>query len=152
LSTRPPANTEQAQYNLAYPVAAALIDGEVGPRQVMPPRLFDETIINLLSKITAECKPEYESAFPAKTYAEVELETLRGETYCSGRMQPRWEPPDALPTDGELQAKFDRLVQPVIGKGRCQALNDRILRFEDENRAKVLVRLCSKNNRTAPET
>ena len=31
LSTRPPANTEDAQYNMAYPVAVALIDGEVGP-------------------------------------------------------------------------------------------------------------------------
>jgi 2-methylcitrate dehydratase PrpD len=143
LSTRPPANTEQAQYNLAYPVAAALIDGEVGPRQVLPPRLFDDEILDLLSKITAEGKQEYENAFPAKTYADVKVETLSGETFSSGRVQPRWEPPDTLPTDGELQDKFDRLVHPVIGKARCKALIDRIQRFERENRADVLVGLCT---------
>ncbi len=34
-----PRNTEEAQYSLAFPVAAALLDGEVGPGQVLPPRL-----------------------------------------------------------------------------------------------------------------
>jgi 2-methylcitrate dehydratase PrpD len=145
LSTRPPANTEEAQYNIAYPVAAALIDGQVGPRQVRPPRIFDEEILNLLSKITTEAGPEFESAFPAKTYAEVVVETFRGERFASGRMEPRWEPPDTLPTDQELETKFHWLADPVLGESRCDELVRLIWNFEQQPRADVLIRLCKKD-------
>ena len=144
LSVRPPRDTEQAQYNIAYPVAAALIDGEVGPRQVMPPRIFDEDIRTLLATITTEPAAEYESAFPAKTYADVQIETVQGETFFSGRMEPRWEPPDDLPTDDQLQAKFHRLASPVLGESRSGELQRLIWNFEQQPRADVLIRLCRK--------
>lgn len=144
LSTRPPANTEEAQYNIAYPVAAALIDGEVGPRQVLPPRIFDEDLLNLLSKISTEVGQEYENAFPAKTYAEVAIETIRGETFTSGRMEPRWEPPDTLPTDEDLEAKFRGLASPIIGESRCDELMRLIWNFEKQHRAGVLIHMCKK--------
>lgn len=145
LSTRPPANTEEAQYNIAYPVAAALIDGQVGPRQVRPPRIFDEEIRDLLSKITTEVGQEYESAYPAKTYAEVVIQTIRGEIFASGRMEPRWEPPDTLPTDQELETKFHWLADPVLGESCCDELLGLIWNFEHEPRADVLIRRCKKD-------
>ena len=46
-----PKNTEEAQYNLAYPVAAAILDGEVGPVQVLPPRLHDRRLLQLLDRL-----------------------------------------------------------------------------------------------------
>jgi len=144
LSTRPPANTEEAQYNIAYPVAAALIDGEVGPRQVLPPRIFDEDLLDLLSKISTEVGQEYENAFPAKTYAEVAVETIRGETFTSGRMEPRWEPPDTLPTDEDLEAKFRGLASPILGESRCDELMRLIWNFEKQHRAGVLIHMCKK--------
>lgn len=113
LGSRPPANTEEAQYNLAYPVAAALIDGEVGPRQVLPPRIFDRDVLDLLSKITTEVDTDHDRAFPAKTYAEVVIETSGGRVYASGRMEPRWEWPDTLPTNEDLEKKI-----PLAGDAR----------------------------------
>jgi 2-methylcitrate dehydratase PrpD len=145
LSTRPPADTEEAQYNIAYPVAVALIDGQVGPRQVLPPRIFDQDILDLMRKITTETRQEYENAFPAKTYAEVEIETNQGETFASGRMQPRWEPPDSLPTDEELQEKFHQLVNPVLGKRRGSDLQQLVWNFEKQPGADVLIRMCVKD-------
>jgi len=145
LGTASPANTEEAQYNIAYPVAAVLFDGEVGPRQVLPPRIFDADLLDLLSKITTEVSQEYDDAFPAKTYAEVVVETVRKEKFTSGRMEPRWEPPDSLPTDDELEAKFRGLVTPVLGESRCAELVDLIWHFEKEKRADVLIRLCQKD-------
>ena len=35
LGTRLPMTTEEAQFNLAWPVAAMLLDGEIGPRQIL---------------------------------------------------------------------------------------------------------------------
>jgi len=54
LSDIHPQNTEEAQYNLAFPLAAALIDGEVGPEQILPPRIFSSQILELADKVDTE--------------------------------------------------------------------------------------------------
>ncbi len=121
-----PQNTEAAQYNLAFPVAAMLLDGEVGPAQVLPPRLHDPDLLALLDRISTEIDPEFEAEFPAKAPAEVVIETTNGKIFCSGRMEALWEPPDTLPTDDELETKFRWLTRPVIGKVKAQLLIDQI--------------------------
>jgi len=149
LSTQPPANTEEAQYNMAYPVAVALIDGLVGPRQVLPPRIFAPDVLELLPKISTEVGQDCEIAFPAKTYAEVVIETSGGETFTSGRMEPRWEPPDTLPTDDELEAKFRWLASPVLGGSRCDHLISTIWNFDEHPEARTLIQLCQKSPQAA---
>jgi 2-methylcitrate dehydratase PrpD len=117
-----PRNTEEAQYSLAFPVAAALLDGEVGPGQVLPPRLHDPELLALLDRVSTEIAPEFEAEFPAKAPAEVVVESTTGEVYRSGRIEALWEPPDSLPSDAELEAKFSWLTGPVIGKVGAQRL------------------------------
>ena len=117
-----PRNTEEAQYSLAFPVAAALLDGEVGPGQVLPPRLHDPELLALLDRVSTEIAPEFEAEFPAKAPAEVVVESTTGEVYRSGRIEALWEPPDTLPSDAELEAKFSWLTGPVIGKVGAQRL------------------------------
>ncbi len=51
LRTTHPNDTEEAQYNIAYPVAAALLDGAVGPDQVLPPRIYDYDVLCLADKV-----------------------------------------------------------------------------------------------------
>ncbi len=130
LSCAPPRNTEEAQYNLAYPVAAALLDGELGPRQVLPPRIFDPAILALAGRVKADVKSAYEQAFPAKALADVEVVTRDGRTLTAVGKQASWEPPDTLPSDAELERKFRWLVEPVLGQVRTAALVDQIWRFE----------------------
>jgi 2-methylcitrate dehydratase PrpD len=121
-----PRDTEAAQYSLAFPVAAALLDGEVGPRQVLPPRLHDPALLALLDRVSTEIAPEFEAEFPAKAPAEVIVETTTGEIYRSGRIEALWEPPGTLPSDAELEAKFSWLTGPVIGKVGAQRLVEQI--------------------------
>jgi len=121
-----PRDTEEAQYNLAFPVAAALLDGEVGPRQVLPPRLHDPELLALLDRVSTEVTPEFEVEFPAKAPAEVVVETTDGSTFRSGRIEALWEPPDTLPTDNDLEAKFRWLVGPVIGETKVDTLIEQI--------------------------
>jgi 2-methylcitrate dehydratase PrpD len=151
LSTRPPTNTEEAQYNIAFPVAAALLDGEVGPRQVLPPRIFDPDLRDLLARVTTEVDAACEGAFPAQTFAEVEVETVRGKRLASGRLGPRWEPPDSLPSDGELEAKFHWLVNPVLGETAAGNLVTRIRDFDACPRAQELTALCQAGPPGGPE-
>jgi 2-methylcitrate dehydratase PrpD len=126
LPNQHPCNTEEAQYNLAFPVAAALLDGEVGPDQVLPPRLHDPDLLSLLDRVTTEVDPEFEAEFPAKAPAEVVVETVEGSVFHSGRIEALWEPPDTLPSDRELETKFLWLVEPVIGKTKARTLAEQI--------------------------
>ncbi len=121
-----PRDTEAAQYSLAFPVAAALLDGEVGPRQVLPPRLKDPDLLAMLDRVSTEVAPEFEAEFPAKAPAEVVVETRTGAQFRSGRIEALWEPPDTLPSDSDLEAKFLWLTGPVLGKMNATQLMQQI--------------------------
>jgi len=121
-----PRNTEEAQYSLAFPVAAALLDGEVGPVQVLPPRLYDPDLLNLLERVSTEVAPEFDAEFPAKAPSEVIVETTAGEIFRSGRIEALWEPPDMLPSDADLEGKFLWLTGPIIGSVNAKGLIGKI--------------------------
>jgi 2-methylcitrate dehydratase PrpD len=126
LPNKHPRDTEEAQYSLAFPIAAALLDGEVGPAQVLPPHLHDPDLLDLMDKISAQTVPAYEAEFPAKATCEVIIETTAGEILRSGRMEALWEPPDTLPSDSDLGSKFLWLTSPVLGKIKARRLMENI--------------------------
>jgi 2-methylcitrate dehydratase PrpD len=138
----PPRDTEAAQYSLAFPVAAALLDGEVGPAQVLPPRLQDPELLSLVDRVSTEVSPEYEAEFPAKAPAEVVVETATGKIFRSGRIEALWEPPATLPSDQELEEKFRWLVNPVLGRRKCDRLVSTIWTMDDHSDARVLIQLA----------
>lgn len=139
LSCQAPPDTEAAQYNMAFPIAAALIDGEVGPCQVLPPRLHDPAILSLAARVETELDPAYEAAFPARTHARVLVETLDGAILDSGLAEARWEPPESLPTDAELTAKFLGLTGPVLGDKGAKALAEQVWRAEKLKHMQTLI-------------
>jgi len=142
LSCDHPKNTEEAQYNLAYPVAAALYDGQVGPSQVLPPRIFDNSLLELADKVEVEVASEFEQIFPQKTYAEVVIRTEDGRELTSGPVQPLWEPPNSLPADAELEEKFVGIVEPVLGPQKVQEITRMIWDFEKMDGIKPLINGC----------
>jgi 2-methylcitrate dehydratase PrpD len=109
-----PETTEEAQYSLAWPVAAVLVDGEMGPEQVLAARLRDPRIRTLASRVEAVVSPDLEARFPAEALCEVEIVTRDGTAYRSGVCAARGDPADPL-TDAELREKFRTLASPVIG-------------------------------------
>ncbi len=147
LPNDPPRDTEEAQYSLAFPVAAALLDGEVGPVQVLPPRLHAPELLSLLDKVTTEVAPEFEAEFPAKAPAEVVVETTDGQTFPSGRIEALWEPPDTLPRDGDLEDKFRWLVGPVLGETRAETLIEQIWGAERWASTATLIDGCGSSAR-----
>ncbi len=61
LGTRLPETTEDAQFNQAWPLAAMLVDGEVGPAQMLEQRLADPAIRALAQKVEVVETEEMES-------------------------------------------------------------------------------------------
>jgi len=112
-----PATTEEAQYSLAWPIAAALVDGCVGPEQVSEARLGDPRIRDLAQRVDATVSPELERRFPAETLCAIEIQMQDGTVFRSGVCGARGDPADPL-SPGELRDKFRRLAEPVIGAER----------------------------------
>jgi 2-methylcitrate dehydratase PrpD len=55
-----PSTTEEAQFSQAWPLAAMLFDGEIGPHQVLEERLADPRIRSLASRVSVVESPEME--------------------------------------------------------------------------------------------
>ena len=140
-----PKTTEDAQYNLAFPVAAAILNGEVGPAQVLPPRLNDRRLLRLLDRVTTDVSPAFDAAFPGKTIAEVSITMTDGDTYSSGPVEAIWEPPDTLPSDQALEKKFLWLASPVVGEENAEALVRLIWNFEQSASTVPLLSRCVPN-------
>jgi len=142
LSTDYPRNTEEAQYNISFPIAASLLDGVVGPDQVLPPRLFEKDIHQMMDKIQIMAEERFQEAFPTKAESEVEITIENGKVFSSGVMSARWDPHTTFPTDRELEKKFIWLVAPVLGEDKADALIKLIRHFDLEEKLDNLIELC----------
>jgi len=144
LSDIHPQNTEEAQYNLAFPLAAALIDGEVGPEQILPERIFSSQILKLADKVDIEISEVFDQLFPEKTCAEVIVHTKSGASFSSDTMEAPWEPPDNLPSDSEIEEKFHGLVAPILGVQQTHQLCSLIWNLDNCQNIRELIGLCVK--------
>ncbi len=105
LACRRPQNTEEAQYSLPFPLAAALFHGRLGVEELIGENLHDPAVLALSDSIELINDPDLSAQFPAHRFARVELHTRSGEVYTSQETEPKWEPTDP-PSDEELLAKF----------------------------------------------
>ncbi len=141
LSTVYPENTEEAQYNISFPIAAALLDGEVGPGQNLPPRLLDRDIRDMMDKISILAQDRFQENFPSKAESEVEITTTDGGVYRSGIMTARWEATNP-PTDEELAKKFSWLVTPALGEEKADRLITAIMKLNEAEDLGEFFTLC----------
>ncbi len=105
LKIQPPQNTEEAQYNIAYPIAAAVVDGEVGPKQILDEFLNRQEILTVLNIIEVIHDTRFDKKFPKIAESEVEIITRDGSAYKSGvvRAKGDWDNPFS---EKELIDKF----------------------------------------------
>lgn len=105
LGTRPPSTTEEAQYALGFPVAAALRSGVVGAAEITGQGLSDPGTLSILARIAVVEEPAFSARFPAERLAAVTLRLRDGRTLASPATRPRGDPDDPLP-EAEIRTKF----------------------------------------------
>lgn len=113
-----PRNTEEAQYSLPFPVAAALVFGRVGGDEIDTLGLTDPRVHRLLARTTLVDDAEFSGRFPAERWARVRIALDDGRTLVSEPAQVRGVPENPL-TEYELRAKYRQLAEPVLGKARA---------------------------------
>jgi 2-methylcitrate dehydratase PrpD len=135
LPISPPTNTENAQYNLAFPIASYLVFGQVGPKEVLF-RFNDPKIKKVMDKITAEIDADIDSLFPSKTKTKIIVFMKSGETYSSDAMQPSGDFDYKPFNDKDIEDKYHLFVDPVLGYDKAGSLYANLSRLEDMHNVK----------------
>lgn len=130
LRTRRPRTTEEAQYSLPFPVAAALARGTVGPAEVGQGGLTDERVLRLSDAITVTERHEYNARFPAQRWAEVTVVLRDGRRISSGPTTAVGDPDRPL-TDAALVDKFHTLADGQLGRQRSAAIATAVQQLTD---------------------
>jgi len=125
LATALPATTEQAQYSLPFPVAAAIVRGQLGATEVNAASLADEQIRSLSQRVTISEDDAHNAAFPENRYARVTITLADGASYTSEDTEPRGDATAHL-SDDEIKHKFHLFAAPVVGEHRSRAIEQAV--------------------------
>ncbi|MBW2409463.1 MAG: MmgE/PrpD family protein [Deltaproteobacteria bacterium] len=138
-----PRDTEEAQYNLAYTLACAVLKGKLGPSEVTPPAIFEPQTLEFMDRIKPVEDAEIQKEFPARRQARVEITTSDGRVFDSGIVDAPWGTPANRPSDQDLIDKFREVTGPVLGNSRVQKLQDMIWNLDSQVQVNRLLDLAS---------
>jgi 2-methylcitrate dehydratase PrpD len=151
LGTELPTTTEEAQFNLAWPVAAILVDGEVGPAQMLEERLGDPQIRTLAQKVEAveteelnELERLLHAGDPRGRFAGAVTIHLRdGRALESGRVESVHTYPPLGWDKARIEKKFRWLAATVLDAALIDTLVDTLWHFEELGSVRELTRMLA---------
>lgn len=124
LSKAVPHNTDEAQYNIAFPVAAAIVNGDVGFNQVKDEAVSNPAVLSMMERMSFEVDPDMEKEFPEKRLAWVEMELTNGHVLRSKVYTAPGEHTDPELSFDWIKDKFRRVTAPIISpEGQDKILN-----------------------------
>ncbi len=118
-----PATTEEAQYSLAFPVAAALVHGTVTVEHISAEGLRDAQVIALSERANLIEEEAFNEPFPERRISRVRMTLHDGRVLDSGPTEATGDPEDPF-TDAQLSEKFFSFALPNLGRERALALHD----------------------------
>lgn len=121
LSKIEPKSTDEAQYNIAYPVAASVVYGDFGINQVRDENLGDEKVLSMMKKLSFEVDEDIDALFPKKRICRAEIHTTDGKTIISDNYEPRGEAHENIGIDW-LYGKFCRIAGPFLKDGGAEEI------------------------------
>lgn len=116
-----PRNADEAQYGLAFPVAALIARGQVGPSEVTGDAIFADDILAISGKIEIKEAADLSARFPQEILSRVTLTLKDGRCFTSPITQAKGDP-DTPMSDSEFKEKFARLAGVNLELARCQQI------------------------------
>ena len=149
LGTRLPNTMEEAQFNQAWPLAAMLVDGEVGPLQMLEPRLSDPKIRALAQKVEVVETEEmenlrrlFEQGDPRGRFAsKVTIRLKDGRSFHSGLVDGGLRFPPAGWNRERMSDKFRWLAGFVLPPDQTDEILETLWRFDQRTEVRALTRL-----------
>ena len=155
LGAKLPTTTEEAQFNTAWPLAAYLLDGEIGLRQMRDERLTDERVIALARRIELVESPTFTEWArlrllndPGGKYVARMTMTLRdGRTLDSGEVEAIGYDEDARWDEARLARKFKWLLEDVLPKDLTAEVIEMVWAFDQLPDVRALTSRLTKGHK-----
>ncbi|MBN3560880.1 MmgE/PrpD family protein [Aliamphritea spongicola] len=116
-----PANADEAQYGLAFPLAALITRGQVGPNEVTGDAIRDAQILKVSKLISITEADDLSARFPEEILSRVTIELQDGSRFTSPVTQAKGDPATAM-SQAEFRAKFDLLAGVNLPQARRDAI------------------------------
>lgn len=114
-----PANSDEAQYGLAFPLAARLICGTLGPEEVTGTALHDRDILAFAQRIDIAEAEDLSARFPDEILSRVILTLQDGRTLSSSVTQAKGDPEKPM-TSQDIVEKFHLFASVNLNQERRQ--------------------------------
>ena len=98
-----------AQFSIPYVVAACLLDGALGPKQLREERVADPALPALMERVEVHCDDELNRIYPDKTCTRVEISLRNGGRFAKQVDFPKGDPRDPM-TENDLDLKVRRFA------------------------------------------
>lgn len=121
LSKIVPHRADEAQYNIAWPVAAALVHGDLGYKQVTEEALEDPAVLNMMQRLEFSVDPKMDAQFPEKRLAWIEVLLKDGRTLKSLPYAAPGEASDGVSLDW-ISKKFLRITSAILTEQESQEI------------------------------
>lgn len=141
LSKIVPKTADEAQYNIAYPVAAAIVTGDFGLKQITSEAFKSPEIISMMNKLNFKLDSKIDEQFPQRRICRAEITTNNGDKFISSECEPRGEAHENIGIDW-IGEKFKRITAPVI----TLDFQNYILEIMEKELAYSVVRLVDEIN------
>ena len=141
LATARPRATDEAQYSIPFPVAAAIVRGRVGPEEIDDSALDDPEFLRLAGTMVLTEDPSCSAAYPARRVAQVIFDLADGRRIESPMTEPLGDPERPL-SEAEIRAKFHEYATPVAGAERAAGIERSVMGIEGESLRGLLALLA----------
>ena len=135
-----PANRETADHSMPYTAAVALLYGGVESRHFDDEFIFDETLLDLVSKVNVSVSEEANRRVPDAMLCDFEVVTTSGERHSAQVAYHKGHYRNPL-TDSEVEDKFRSLASEHLPGDRIDALLAHLWRIDEAPDLTELFRL-----------
>jgi 2-methylcitrate dehydratase len=120
---------EQADHNLPYLLAVAMLDGDVMPAQFEPDRIIRADVQQLLKKVSVRPDHEFTELYPAKMPAQITVRLQDGTVIEHEVQDFPGMPSDPFTWEDSVE-KFDRLVAGRADESVIREIKDAVCSLE----------------------
>lgn len=118
-----PDTRETADHSMPFSIACALADGEVTADSFENQRFKGADVLSLIGMMTIDINPEFSKATPAIRNCRITATLDDGSTVVAHRQLTTAEIERGTP-DAVLEAKFERMVRPLLSPAMRRSLID----------------------------
>ncbi len=128
-----------AQFSIPYLVAAAIIDGELGPAQITEKRIKDRKLVEMAERVDVAVDDDLNSLYPDKTASRVEIKLAGGISFNNQVEIPKGDPRNPM-----LYGALSEKVKQFAGErnqGKLSRVIALIMDLEKQDKLDELVSL-----------